>query len=83
MQWIYGLVLESYDITPKIELTGFGLKKRRRNRRIQLEGRRFTAHRDKASDCGSSYFFRILIVLPGVKHRNIYIGDIMIVLPGV
>ena len=45
---VYGLAIESFDPTPYQELTSFGKKKRRRNRRIQLEGRSFTAMVDKA-----------------------------------
>ena len=45
---IYGLAVESFDATPYQDLSSFSKKKRRRNRRIQLEGRSFTANIEKA-----------------------------------
>ena len=46
----YGLAIESFDLTPMKDLSTFAKKKRRRNRRIQLEGRTFTANYDEACD---------------------------------
>ena len=46
----YGLAIESFDLTPMKDLSNFGNKKRRRNRRVQLEGRKFTAEYGEACD---------------------------------
>ena len=35
-RFTYGLVVDSFDLAPTTELSDFGKKKRRRNRRVQL-----------------------------------------------
>ena len=46
----YGLAIESVDLTPMKDLSNFGKKKRRRNRRVQFEGRKFIAEYGEACD---------------------------------
>ena len=46
----YGLAIESFDLTPMKDLSNFGKKKRRRNRRVQLECRKFIAEYGEACD---------------------------------
>ena len=68
----YGVIIESADKTPMKELTPFAQKKRRRNRRVQLTGRRWTADLRKACVIVVGKFLLVLAVLPGVINRNTY-----------
>ena len=68
----YGVIIESADKTPMKDLTPFAQKKRRRNRRVQLMGRRWTADMNKACVIVVENFFWFLTVLPGVINRNTY-----------
>lgn len=68
----YGVIVESSDTTPMKDLTPFTQKRRRRNRRVQLQGRKWTADINKACVVVFGMFFLISTVLPGVIHRNTY-----------
>ena len=68
----YGVRIESLDNTSIQELSPFGQKKRRRNRRVQLEGRVWTTDIHKACVIVFESFFWCLTVLPGVINRNTY-----------
>ena len=68
----YGVTVQSLDTTSIHELSPFGQKKRRRNRRVQLMGRRWTADINKACVIVVEIFFWFLTVLPGVINRNTY-----------
>ena len=50
----YGLAIDNFDLTPTKELSVFRKKKRRRNKRVQLEGRKFTT--DLKQACEFVYF---------------------------
>lgn len=68
----YGVKVDSLDKTSIHELSSFGQKKRRRNRRVQLMGRVWTTDIRKACVIVFESVFWLLIVLPGVINRNTY-----------